>query len=128
MIIVRGHVLECPSPTVIHRKGSEIPVIDRKGRWNMRGKTVFNSQSLKNWGISIIVRGPGGLQRDRVLFKTPFNGFFNPLKSTLGEDKVTEPTKSWTIAVGRGNEDALMEFPVACQKVGGYTIALHCPA
>ena len=67
------------------------------------------------------------MQRDRGFFETTFNEFFNTLKNALGEDKVAEPTKPWTITVGRGNEDALMESFVACQKVGGYMIALDYP-
>ena len=117
MVIIRSHVLECP--TVIYRKGSEIPVIDRKARWKIRGKTVFSSQSLGKWETLRIVRGPNGLQRDRGLFETAFDGFFNTLTNTLvEEDKVIEVTESWTITVGRGKEDALMEIFCGLPKSG----------
>ena len=116
MVNVRGRLLE--RPTVKYGERSEIPVIDHKGRWNMRHKIVFSSQRLENWGVLRIVRGPDGSQKDQESFRLSFGEFLKILNYTLGKNVVTKVTKSWTTTIRKGNEDALVESFETCQEAG----------
>ena len=116
MLPVQGRVLQ--RPEIDYRAESEIPKVDERARWNMKGKTVLKSGQLDHWAILRIVRGSKDLQKDEDYFPEASNEFLKILGNTLGKKKVSPPTKIWRgpLKVDRDNEVALEEAFLQCQK------------
>ena len=104
MISVSGRVLE--KPTVVYKDATKA-VVDEKARWNLTGKTVYQSRRLINWGIMRIARDRRDMQDNQNIFGFKTSDFISTLKATLGGANVYEPSQIWSKEIARGDEATL---------------------
>ncbi len=115
MITVAGRLLE--RPAIIYNTGSKPREIDSQARWNLKGGARVNKAGqLEKWAILRIIRDEKGRTNDESNFKVTFPMFIGTLRTTLGLNNVSEPVDSWLKVVNKGQESALKQDFLHCQK------------